>query len=301
MYDVLIVGAGPAGLTAAIYAARNNLKVGIFEGNVPGGQVVTTAVVENYPGYSKIDGPDLAYQMFDQAMNLGVELIGSNVEKIKKIDDYFNIKTSDDEEFQGRVVIIATGTSQKRLGVKGEDKFASRGISWCAICDGSLYKGKDVAVVGGGNSALDETLYLANIVNKVYLIHRRKGFRAEDKIVEKVKKLANVELVLDSVVEEFIGDDSLEKVRVRNVINNEERVIEVSGCFEYVGQIPATAFVQDLGITDESGYIIVDEKFETKVENLFACGDVLVKNIRQIVTATSDGASAALNAIKKLS
>jgi len=300
MYDILIVGAGPAGLTAAIYAARNNLKVGIFEGNVPGGQVVTTAVVENYPGYAKIDGPDLAYSMFDQAMKLGVELIGSNVEKIEINEDYFLVQ-SFDEEFKGRVVIIATGTSQKRLGVKGESNFENRGISWCAICDGSLYKGKDVAVVGGGNSALDETIYLSNIVNKVYLIHRRQGFRADNKIVDKVKALRNVEFILDSVVEEFIGDKTLEKVRLINKMNNQERVIEVSGCFEYVGQIPATSFVQDLGITDEAGYVIVNEKFETKIENLFACGDVLVKNIRQIVTATSDGARAALNAIKKLS
>ncbi|MFA7435027.1 MAG: thioredoxin-disulfide reductase [Bacilli bacterium] len=300
MYDVLIVGAGPAGLTAAIYAARNNLKVGIFEGNVPGGQVVVTATVENYPGYSKIDGPDLAYSMFEQTMNLGVELIGSNVIEIKKLEDHFKIIT-EDEEFLGRVVIIATGTSQKKLEVPGESNFESRGISWCAICDGSLYKGKDVAVVGGGNSALEETIYLSNIVNKVYLIHRRQEFRAESHIVNKVRELKNVEFVLDSVVDEFIGDKQLGKIRLRNVKNNQERVIEVSGCFEYVGQIPATSFVENLGITDEAGYILVDENFETKVENLFACGDVLVKNIRQIVTATSDGASAALNAIKKLS
>lgn len=300
MYDVLIVGAGPAGLTAAIYAARNNKKVGIFEGNVPGGQVVVTATVENYPGYSKIDGPDLAYSMFEQAMNLGVELIGSNVDKIEKKDDIFVVK-AEDEEFNAKVVIIATGTSQKKLEVKGEEDFESRGISWCAICDGSLYKGKDVAVVGGGNSALEETIYLSNLASKVYLIHRRDTFRAESSIVEKVKELKNVEFILDSVVEEFIGTNVLGKIRLRNLKNNQERVIEVSGCFEYVGQIPATAFAQDLGITDKAGYILVDDKFETKIENLFACGDVIVKSVRQIVTATSDGAIAALNAIKKLS
>lgn len=300
MFDILIVGAGPAGMTAAIYAARNNLKVAIFEGNVPGGQVVSTATVENYPGYGKIDGPDLAYSMFEQVMNLGVELIGSSVTTIEKNLDHFVVKT-DEEELKSRVVIIATGTSMKKLHVKGEERFENRGISWCAICDGSFYKGKDVAVVGGGNSALDETLYLSNIVNKVYLIHRRQGFRADNQIVEKVRNLSNVEFVLDSVVEEFIGDDALGKIRLRNVINNKERVIDVSGCFEYVGQIPATSFVKDLGITDETGYIVVDENFQTKIENLYACGDVLVKNIRQIVTATSDGAIATLNAIKKLS
>lgn len=300
MFDVLIVGAGPAGLTAAIYAARNNLKVGIFEGNVPGGQIVVTATVENYPGYGKIDGPDLAYLMFEQAMNLGVELIGSNVIKIMKQDGLFLVKTFD-EEFSAPIVIIATGTSQKRLNVKGEAKFESKGISWCAICDGSLYKGKDVAVIGGGNSALEETIYLSNLVNKVFLIHRREDFRAESTIVSKVKTLKNVEMILNSVVDEFIGDKVLGKIRLSNLKNKQERVIEVSGAFEYVGQIPTTSFVQDLKITDEAGYIIVNENFETKIDNLFACGDVIVKTIRQIVTATNDGAIAALNAIKKLS
>lgn len=300
MYDILIVGAGPAGLTASIYAARNNKKVGIFEGNVPGGQVVVTAVVENYPGYGRIDGPDLAYAMFNQAMNLGVELIGSYVKQIKKTTEGFIVRTIDDDEYSGKVVIIATGTSQKRLGVKGEDELANKGISWCAICDGSLYKGKDVAVVGGGNSALEETIYLSNLANKVYLVHRRQSYRAESSIVEKVKKLANVEFVLDSVIEEFIGSDSLTGIKVKNLKTNDERVIEVSGCFEYIGQIPATDFVKELGITDDAGYIIVDHNFETKIENLYACGDVIVKQVRQIVTATNDGAIAALNAIKKL-
>lgn len=299
MYDVLIVGAGPAGLTAAIYAARNNLKVGLLEGNVPGGQVVVTATVENYPGYATIDGPDLAYIMYDQVMKLGVELIAANATKIEKHDDHILVKTYD-EDFKGRVVIIATGTLQKRLHVKGEADFEYKGISWCAICDGSFHKGKDVVVVGGGNSALEETIYLSNLVNKVYLIHRRDTFRAESHIVDKLKQLKNVEFVLDSVIEEFIGDEKLGKVRVRNVKNNQERVIEVSGAFEYVGQLPATDFVKDLGITNEAGYIIVDENFETKVENLYAAGDVLDKNVRQIVTATNDGAIAVLNAIKKL-
>src|SRR5690554_305950 len=300
MYDILIVGAGPAGLTAAIYAARNDKKVGIFEGNVPGGQIVVTATVENYPGFGKVDGPDLAYSMFEQVMNLGVELIGSYVSEIIKTENGFIVKT-EDEEFQAKVVIIATGTSQKRLEVPGESDFENRGISWCAICDGSLYKDKVVAVVGGGNSAMEETIYLSNLASKVYLIHRRQQFRAEPHIVEKVKKLENVELVLDSVVEEFIGDQSLGKMRIRNVKTGHERIIEVSGCFEYVGQIPATDFVKELGITDEAGYIQVDNNFETKIENLYACGDVIVKNVRQIVTATNDGAIAALNAIKKLS
>lgn len=298
MFDILIVGAGPAGMTAAIYAARNNLKVGIFEGNVPGGQVVVTATVENYPGFKTIDGPDLAYSMFEQVMNLGVEYFAFNVQNIRQKNDYFVV--SGDEEVKGKVVLIATGTSQKRLGVPGEDKFVGRGISWCAICDGSFYRGQDVAVVGGGNSALEESIYLANIVKTVYLIHRRQEFRAESHIVDKVKKLPNIKLVLDSVVEEFIGEENLGKIRLRNLVNNTTSEIDVKACFEYVGQIPATDFVKDLKITNDKGYIIVDENFETSIKGMFACGDVIEKSVRQIVTATNDGAIAALNAIKSI-
>lgn len=298
MFDILIVGAGPAGMTAAIYAARNNLKVGIFEGNVPGGQVVVTATVENYPGFKTIDGPDLAYSMFEQVMNLGVEYFAFNVQNIRQENDYFVV--IGDEEVKGKVVLIATGTSQKRLEVPGEDKFVGRGISWCAICDGSFYRGQDVAVVGGGNSALEESIYLANIVKTVYLIHRRQEFRAESHIVDKVKKLPNIKLVLDSVVEEFIGEENLGKIRLRNLVNNTTSDIDVKACFEYVGQIPATDFVKDLKITNDKGYIIVDENFETSIKGIFACGDVIEKSVRQIVTATNDGAIAALNAIKSI-
>lgn len=298
MFDVLIVGAGPAGLTAAIYAARNNLKVGIFEGNAPGGQIVVTATVENYPGYKLIDGPELAYSMFEQTMNLGVEYFGYNVKEIKKLDDYFLV--IGDEEVKGKVVIIATGTSQKRLEVPGEEKFAARGISWCAICDGALYRGKDVAVVGGGNSALEETIYLSKLVNKVYLVHRRDEFRAENHIVNKVKELKNVEMILDTVVEEFVGEQSLGSIRLRNLKTNELSSVDVSGCFEYVGQIPTTEFVKDLGITNDAGYILVNENMETNIPGLYACGDVIEKSVRQIVTATNDGAIAALSAIKRV-
>lgn len=297
MFDVLIIGAGPAGLTAAIYAARNNMKVGIFEGDVPGGAMVVTATVENYPGFKKIDGPTLAYQMFEQATNLGVEYFGFSVQKIIKEDDHFIVVG--DEEIKGKTVVVATGTSHKKLDVPGEDKFTSKGISWCAICDGALYRNKDVAVIGGGNSAIEESIYLANIVNKVYLIHRRNEFRAESGIVDEIRKIPNVELVLDSVVTEFKGEESLQKVSVKNVKTNEVKDIEVNGCFEFIGQIPATDFLKDLNITNQAGYIPVDHNLETNVKGLFACGDVIVKEVRQIVTAVNDGAIAALNAIKR--
>jgi thioredoxin reductase (NADPH) len=296
MFDVLIIGAGPSGLTAAIYAARNNLKVGIFEGNVPGGALVITATVENYPGFKKIDGPDLAYSMFEQAMNLGVEFFGFSVKEVRKNQDHFTV--IGDEEVEGKTVIIATGTARKKLEIPGENEFTARGISWCAICDGALYRGKDVAVVGGGNSALEESIYLANLAKTVYLIHRRSEFRAESYILDQVNSLPNVKMILDSKILEFQGRDSLESVRLLNMKTNEETTLSINGCFEFIGQIPATEFVKELGITDEFGFIPVNEKFETKIKGLYASGDVIAKDIRQIVTAVNDGAIAALNAIK---
>jgi len=296
MFDLLIVGAGPGGLTAAIYAARNNMKVGIFEKDVPGGTMVVTATVENYPGFKKIDGPGLSYAMFEQTMNLGVEYFGFNVKEIRKEKDHFVVVG--DEEVKAKSVIIASGTAHKKLNVPGEEKYSFKGISWCAICDGALYKGKEVAVIGGGNAAFEESIYLSNLASKVYLIHRREGFRAEGSIIDEVKRIKNIELVTNTVVKEFVGAETLGKIRLLNLQTNEESDLEVSGCFEFVGQIPATDFAKKLGITTDTGFIKVDENCETKVKGLFACGDVLDKQVRQIVTAVSDGAIAALNAIK---
>ncbi|HHZ17933.1 MAG TPA: thioredoxin-disulfide reductase [Acholeplasmataceae bacterium] len=297
MYDVVIVGAGPAGMTAAIYALRNNMRVALVEKNVPGGVVVTTAVVENYPGFAKIEGPSLAYAMFEQATSLGAEYIGATVNGISVHDGFFTV-TTDNESLRAKTVIIASGTAQKRLGVPGEDRYAGRGVSWCAICDGSLYKDEDVAVVGGGNSALDETIYLANLASKVYLIHRRDQFRAERSLVDRVRELKNVELVLNARVVEFFGADTLQGVTVENLETKEQRQLAVRACFEYIGTLPATDFVRDLGILAENGYIKVDKNCETAIKGLFACGDVIDKDVRQIATAVSDGAIAALNAIK---
>lgn len=298
MFDVLIIGAGPAGLTASIYAARSNVKVGIIEQASPGGQMVNTAFIENYPGYKKIDGPDLSFSMFQQATDLGVEYIGAEVTDIEKKEDIFVVTCSDGNIYESITLIVATGTKNKKLGVPGENKFEAYGISWCAICDGNFYKGKDVAVIGGGNSALEEAIYLSSIVRKVYIIHRRDEFRGEEKIVERLKNIENVEFILNSQVKEFIGDNKLRKLRIVNTKENKEFELEVEGCFEYVGQNPATDLVKKFDVLDNRGYILVDSNQETIIKGMFAAGDVIAKTIRQITTATNDGTIAALNACK---
>lgn len=298
MYDVLIIGAGPAGISAAIYALRNDLKVGILEGEAPGGKMVYTATIENYPGYSTIDGPDLAYTMFNQIINLGADYIGFNATGIRREEGYFVV--SGDEDLKAKTVIIATGTKNKKLEIPGEERLTNKGISWCAICDGALYRNKEVAVIGGGNSAFEETIYLSGVVKKVYLIHRREEFRAEKQVIEKVKSLENVELILNSVVLEFVGEEDLKKLILKNLKTKEVTELPVSGCFEFVGLLPATDFVQDLGILDENGYIPVNENQETKIAGLYAVGDVVTKKVRQIVTAVNDGAIAALDIIRKI-
>lgn len=298
MFDVLIVGAGPAGLTAAIYTARNNLKVGIIEQNVPGGQMVNTAFIENYPGFKSINGADLSMSMYDQVVALGVEFFWFGVKDIQKEGDRFVLVG--DETLEAKAVIVATGTVHKTLGVKGEDELSGRGISWCAICDGAFYKNLDVAVIGGGNSAFEESIFLSSLVKNVFLIHHREGFRADEALVTKVKSLSNIKMMLNLKVIEFIGNGKLEVLRLSNVKTGEETILPVSGCFEFIGYDPSTSFLKHLGVVESNGYIAVDHHFETKVKGLFAAGDAIQKEIRQIATAINDGAIAALSANKYL-
>lgn len=295
MFDIIIIGSGPAGMTSAIYGARMNLKVLVIEKGAPGGAMVNTYKIENYPGFASIDGATLSMNMFEQMTSLGVEFLGDEVEKITKDGDTFTVKTTY-SLYQGKTVILATGTNNRKIGAINEEKFLGRGISFCAICDGSLYKDKDVMVVGGGNSAIEEALYLANIAKKVYLVHRRDSFRAALKSVDELKKKENVEFILNSVLEEFSGDKKLEQVLIKNLKTEKEEWIKVDGVFEYVGQIPNNEAFIDLGITNDNGYVLVDGNFETKIEGLFACGDIIEKGVRQIATAVNDGAISALSA-----
>lgn len=296
IYDLIIVGSGPAGMTAAIYAARNNLDVMIVEGLAPGGQMINTNSIENYPGFSNIDGASLAYSMHEQVVKLNVEYQFGMVTKIIKNDNF--VITINNQDYFSKTVIIATGAKNRKLHVPGEEALIGRGVSFCAICDGHFYKGKKVAVVGGGNASLEESLYLATVASDVYLIHRRNEFRAEESIVERVKNTGNIHLVLNSQVIKFNGQNKLESL---DIINNETKSVtnlEVEGCFEFVGMLPSSELVKEFNCVDEAGYILVDENFETQVKGLYACGDVVKKKIRQIVTACNDGAIASMHITK---
>lgn len=299
MYDCLVIGAGPGGLTAAIYCSRANLKVAVLEKLMPGGQVASTYKIDNYPGVPEVSGVDLALKMFDQATALGVEYLPMEVIDIKKEKDIFLVKTND-QILQAKTVIVATGTKNRKLHVEGEEKYLGKGISFCAICDGSFYQGQDVLVVGGGNSALEESLYLSSIVNKVYIINITDEPTAFKNVQDKVKKTKNIKVFNNSEVIAFEGDDTLKEVKVKNLKTKEVTSFKVNGCFEYIGHIPNTDFLKDLGILNKYGYIVVDGNKETKVKGLFGVGDVIDKEIRQITTATGDGTIAALNAAKYL-
>lgn len=289
MYDCVIIGAGPGGLTAAIYLLRSNLKVAIIESSMPGGQVANTAVVENYPGFEKIDGVELASKMFMQASNLGVEYIGGEVKDIVVEGKEFDV-LYDDEKIRCRSIIIATGMRRRQLYVPGEDTFTNKGVSWCAICDGTLYRDKVVAVVGGGNSALEESLYLANIAKKVYLIHRRDQFRGDAMVADRVRQTKNIELLLNDEILEMKGSDVLE-----SIVLKKHGEMKVDGLFEYVGFLPSSDFIKNFNITNEDGFIDVDWNCETKFKRIYAVGDITSKAVKQIATAVGDGATAAIN------
>ena len=290
--DVLIVGAGPAGLSAAIYLIRSGYEVTIFEKGFPGGKVNLTAEVENYPGIEKISGPDLAFKIYEHAQNLGAKIISKEVKKIIKDKDVFKVFTENDT-FMFKAVIIATGTIENKLEVENSMKFENHGISYCAVCDGRFYKGKEVAVIGGGNAALEEALYLEKICSKVHLIHRRNEFRADQIVVDLVKK-SSIDIIYDTIVTKVEGDNLVTGVDLLNVKTQSTSTLKVSGIFPYIGARPNTQFL-DSHLLDEKGYLLVNERMETKLVGLYGCGDVIKKDLRQVVTATSDGAIAAIN------
>ena len=290
--DVLIVGAGPAGLSAAIYLIRSGYEVTIFEKGFPGGKVNLTAEVENYPGIEKISGPDLAFKIYEHAQNLGAKIISKEVKKIIKDKDVFKVFTENDT-FMFKAVIIATGTIENKLEVENSMKFENHGISYCAVCDGRFYKDKEVAVIGGGNAALEEALYLEKICSKVHLIHRRNEFRADQIVVDLVKK-SSIDIIYDTIVTKVEGDNLVTGVDLLNVKTQSTSTLKVSGIFPYIGARPNTQFL-DSHLLDEKGYLLVNERMETKLVGLYGCGDVIKKDLRQVVTATSDGAIAAIN------
>lgn len=294
MYDLIIIGMGISGVSAGIYAHRAGLKVLILEGSTPGGTINGISKIENYPGISSISGPDLAYNLFAEINKLGIEY------KLERVTDVIlekvkTIKTTNNV-YEAQNLLIASGRRPKMLGLKNEEKFLGRGISTCALCDGALYKNSDVAVIGGGSSALSEALYLANIVNKVYLIHRREEFRGEDTLVRELKEKNNIELILNNEVTEL----KIENNVLKGIILKDGKVINVKGIFIYIGFIPNTDFLINTDIAMDNGYILVDEHHKTNIKGVYASGDVVKKDIYQIINAASEGAEAVVYMTSKI-
>jgi thioredoxin reductase (NADPH) len=300
LYDVLIIGSGPAGITAGIYAKRANLKVAMFEKDTPGGQLSKYNEIENYTGTGKTAGYELATMMIDHAYSLDIEVIYDEVLRIE-LEGSKKIVVTPQTKYEAKAVIIATGNLPRRLGVENEDALAMNGISWCAICDGPLYRDRKLVVVGGGNSAVEEASYLATIATHITIIQNLGDLTADPKAIDILRKMKNVDYRFNSIVKKFEMDQKgLTGVTIKNTKTNEEETISAEGVFEYVGLMPVTEFVKDLGITNKWGYIEADDKMETSIPGVYAAGDVIVKQIRQVITAAADGAIAAQNVLKYL-
>ncbi len=299
LYDILIIGGGPAGLAAAIYGLRANKSVLVIEKQNFGGQIIESKNVVNYPGFKEISGMELGSSMYEQAKELGMEEKYGEVLEIKKEASKFIVKTKK-EEFYSQTVILATGSKTKMLDLENERNLIGKGISYCATCDGAFFKDGVVAVIGGGNTAIEDCLYLANLCQKVYLIHRRDTFRAEAKKVELLKTKKNVEFYLDSVVEKLIGKDSLEEIVIQNVKNNKKTTLKVDGLFVAIGRVANTTLVENLINLASDRTVEADDSTKTNIEGLFVAGDVRQKKIRQLTTATADGTIAAMMAINFL-
>lgn len=300
MYDTIIIGAGPAGMTAALYAARSNLKVALLERGIPGGQMNNTADIENYPGYANISGPELAEKMFEPLENLGVEHRFGLVEKIEDRGGFKEIIT-EDERFEAKTVIIASGANHRHLGVPGEEDYNSRGVSYCAVCDGAFFRDEDLLVVGGGDSAVEEAIFLTRFAKSVTIVHRRDELRAQKVLQDRAFANEKIRFVWDSVVKSIHGDErKVTGVTFKNVKTGELSQAEFGGIFIYVGLDPVSEFATDLGITDEAGWILTDHQMKTSVAGIYAVGDVRQKDLRQITTAVGDGAIASQEAYKYL-
>lgn len=297
MYDTIIIGAGPAGMTAALYAARSNLKVALIEGGLQGGQMNNTSDIENYPGYANISGPELAEKMFEPLENLGVEHLYGLVENIEDHGDVKKVIT-DDEEFETRTVIVATGSKHRLLGVPGEEELNSRGVSYCAVCDGAFFRDQDLLVVGGGDSAVEEAIFLTQFAKSVTIVHRRDELRAQKVLQDRAFANEKINFIWDSVVKEIKGENRVESVVIENVKTNQVTEHAFGGVFIYVGLDPVSDFTKDLQIQDESGWIVTDDHMKTRVAGVFAVGDVRQKDLRQVTTAVGDGAIAGQEAYK---
>ena len=297
MYDIIVIGGGPAGLTAALYARRQNKTVLVLEKSSFGGQTVYSPKIENYPGFKEMSGVEFSDKLVDQVLDQGAEL---EMEEVVNVLDNGSTKTvlTEDSEYEAKAVIVATGAKHRMLGLEGEENFVGNGISFCAVCDGAFYNGKDVAVIGGGNSALQEALLLSLNCRSVHIIQNLGFLTGEEKLIESINSKDNIKITLNTVVTGIIGDNTLEGIRVNNTENGAESIVTVDGVFVAIGLIPDNDCAKNIIELDERGYAKADESTVTSVEGIFVAGDCRTKSIRQIATAISDGATAALSACK---
>lgn len=299
IYDVVIVGAGPAGMTAAVYASRANLSTLMLERGMPGGQVANTEEVENFPGFDYITGPELSNKMFEHAQKFGAEYKYGDIKNVELDGDIKVIKTTS-ENILARSLIIATGTEHKKLGIPGEELLSGRGVSYCAVCDGAFFKEKHLVVIGGGDSAVEEGMFLTKYASKVTIVHRRDELRAQKILQDRAFNNDKIEFIWNTEIQSINGDSKVSSVTLKNKETDEVYDYDADGVFIYIGLQPLTAPFKDLGILTEDNYIESNEEMETPIKGIFAAGDVRVKSLRQIVTATGDGSIAAQNASEYL-
>lgn len=296
IYDVAIIGAGPAGMTAAVYTSRANLSTIMIERGIPGGQMANTEDVENYPGYESITGPELSNKMFEHAKKFGAEYAYGDIKDVQDGKEYKTI-IAGSKEYKARAIIIATGAEYKKLGVPGEAELGGRGVSYCAVCDGAFFKERELVVVGGGDSAVEEGVYLTRFASKVTIVHRRDELRAQKILQERAFANDKVDFIWNHTVKQINGEDGkVSSVTLVSTVDGSEKEFKTDGVFVYIGMDPLSKPFEHLGITNENGYIVTDAEMKTKVPGIFAAGDIREKTLRQIVTATGDGSIAAQSA-----
>ncbi len=295
MTDVLIVGAGTAGLTAAIYAVRAGLQVEVIEQTIYGGQIITTTSIENYPGMPGVSGADFASALYKQAQDLGAKMVYQSIKEVDLAGNIKKIRTSNQEK-TAKTVIIATGAKPRMLDCPGEEAFTGRGVSYCATCDGAFYKGKQVAVIGGGNTAIEDVILLSGLCKKVYCIHRREEFRAEKHALELARSKPNVTFITGAAVTEITGDTMVKEIGIQNISSSSKQTMAIDGVFIAIGSVPDNRVFAHQVTIDDTGYIVAGEDCKTNLPGVFVAGDTRTKTVRQIITAAADGAVAALGA-----
>lgn len=298
-YDVVVIGAGPGGMTAALYAARANLNVAMLDRGIYGGQMNNTDDIENYPGFTTIKGPELGEKMYQGTVKAGVNFVYGDVQNVTVDDQQMKHIQTDSDELVASTVIIATGSNNRKLGVPGEENFSGKGVSYCAVCDGSFFKGKNVTVVGGGDSAISEGLYLANVTDGVNVIHRRDQLRAQKVLQNRAFDNDKIDFTWNTSVTEILGDENhVTGVKIHNNQVGDDTTLDTDGVFVYVGNFPNSQIFNNLNITDQAGWIITNDQMETTIPGIYAIGDVRQKQLRQITTAVGDGGIAGQNAFE---